>query len=416
MLALRRAGAGGTLGQPAIVGGLVAGALLGPTLLGRVAPNAHEDLFVGARMAREQWSAAVVVHEAQAAAELAARVDRVDAAPSQAVQAAEAEWRSAAWQERRPQRIAAAGLAALVLLVAGGLRPAPARLPERVQRIDAVLIGLWSGAFPALGATLAMWLLGEPLLDSGAVWALAALAIGPWALDRIDCAIAEESEEGGLELILRAATAATALAVLLLLLAVARRTWSLPASTDTLLVAHMAPTALALLAGALVLAIVAGRQLARRSSSATATRCPPGDNPTTTPPLLASRASLAAWALAPLCALAMVRIELFRDAAPWLIVALAVLGGDGRVAGAFLGAVLAGGRRPLRALRLSLVAGAAAPTQLALAAPAVCAEVVSPRLGMALLASAAFVELTGTVRARVAASIRELDANSTDTP
>jgi len=460
---LRAAGARGTCGHPAILGGLVAGALLGPTLLGRLAPNLHEDLFVGARPERERWSAAAAEAQAQSVAESAlgfataapqefgtalvgnegAGTAQGEARPALSPEedAAERAWRRGAWEAQWPQRALSVLLAAALLfapVTLAGHRPAlqgrrskqaiPTSVVERSRRIDALLIGIWSAGLPALGGVLLLWLQDRSLIDQSALWFLAALAVGPWALDAVDRRIADESEPDGARLMAGSRVMASLVAASLLLLAAAAAPSgefaSLARSGATVGVSWLdRPSAWATVLGVgmatlLALSVLPGRWLvARREVSADdagAAVRDPMELPSVGPreagaPSGSLPIAATIWLLPPLTALCVVRVELFRDLAPWLILGVVLLAGDGRAAGAFIGAVLAGGRPPLRALRLGLVAGNAAPSQVALVGAAATVGVLAPWATLALVVAAAFVEVTSSVRPNVARSIRELE-------
>jgi hypothetical protein len=435
---LRIAGLGGTCGHPAIIGGVLAGALLGPTILGRLAPNLHEDLFVGGRSARERWTSVMAESQAQAVAEraaglagpLAAEVDgATEEVRSAASVGAEQSWRSAAWEAQWPQRGASALLAAILLLTA--LTPQPERVStqqatDRARRIDALLIGVWSAGLPALGGVLLLRLHGWPLLDQSALWLLAALAVGPWVLGAADRRIADSSEPNGARLMQGARVAASLVAASLLLLTQAIRPLGEAALEPATPLDRQRLLGLAM-ALVLIFSLSPWSLLrSRRGLGSGDAPSGPGPHRATTTPTAArgDRAeerlpvtTLAAlWLLPPAAALAMVRLELFRDLAPWMVLGVALLAGDGRAAGAFLGAALSGGRPPLRALRLGLVAGNAAPTQLVLTGAAATAGILAPPLALALLVAAAFVEVTGMVRPRVARSIGELEDDSDQGP
>ena len=91
-----------------------------------------------------------------------------------------------------------------------------------------------------------------------------------------------------------------------------------------------------------------------------------------------------------------------------------LLSGDGRWLGAVIGAVILGGRRGLRTMRLVLGSMAAGPTQLAVTAIAVHTRLIEPSLALALLLGAVLVETTATTRRGVARKIVEAEEQLED--
>lgn len=183
---LRAARPSGGAAWAAVLGGILAGVLVGPGVLGRVAPEAHAAMLVGAsnerdtrqRLAREHAIELAVMRSSgvtpQAVGELAAQHER-EMAPLR-----DAEARATA---QRAEAIAwagvgiAAGSLALVYLVGGG---ATSRRPiEPAQRLLARTAGILSVALPVGACALALhWLVG---LDGRTGAAFGAAAAAGWA-------------------------------------------------------------------------------------------------------------------------------------------------------------------------------------------------------------------------------------------
>lgn len=413
----------------AVVGGLVAGAVLGPTLLGRVAPNLFEDAFLGGRTEREAWrsiereriawelavaTTATGSDEASAqrdalpsdapsrhapsagdgadrandtdhtagargadrtegahGADVAERADLADrAARERLANSVAAAWRAAAHEAQRPLRVAATLLAALVLLgIAGAGRGR--------HSAGAISIGLWSAGLPAALGLVLLWWRGESLDDSAALWLLAALAVGPWWLDPIDRAAAEGAEHDGAALLVGAGLVASTIAAALALAALVQSMALLPA-----LVVLATPLGLA-------------ARVVRRGTSVSGV-----------PPRWLSEL-VDGWGIPALAALAAVRIEFIVDASWSALLVVPLLAGDARWLGAFIGAMLPGERRPQSAMRLVLPSTGCAPTTIAYTAAALWSDLLARDLALGLLLGAAIAAATLPLRRRVDESLRQ---------
>ncbi len=103
-----------------VVGGVAAGLLLGPTILGRVAPDLHDAVFAGGlqeqrdlrQIASRQGADRLAAEAAGLADELLAEL-RVEQAAG--LSAARTRWRDAQWAHQRSQRLLVAVLVAVTL-------------------------------------------------------------------------------------------------------------------------------------------------------------------------------------------------------------------------------------------------------------------------------------------------------------
>jgi hypothetical protein len=92
-----------------------------------------------------------------------------------------------------------------------------------------------------------------------------------------------------------------------------------------------------------------------------------------------------------------------------MLVVLALLADDGRWTGAWIGAMLPGGRPGLRSMRLVMPAMAAGPTQLAAAALALHAWLLPERFALPLLAGVILIEVTAPARRGMADRLVEVE-------
>lgn len=387
--ALRRTGAPGA----AVLGGIIAGVLLGPTIFGRLAPRTFEQIVVGGVEQREardtldhRLGALLVASEAavvdpQAQAET---VKELGAARAEATQ----QWHAAKEGHQRPLRTFALIVAALMLLAAAGEprheplagdRPKPSTLAP-------LTIGAWSAAVPGSLAYLAARWWG----DSSAAAALTAVAvaIGPWLLSAIDRQAADDAELEGAQLVRTAGRFASIIAIVVAVVALGlARGWD------------------GLTAAIPLAALPLAWLIAARPKTAVKREAASGG-----PSLLLPVATN--WLLPVLAACAASRIELFAHFILWPIIILPLLSGDGRWLGAVIGALLAGGRggtRTFRTMRLMLGSMAAGPTQLAIVVVGLAAGVMSESAAYGLIIGALIIELTVPARRIMAARLVETE-------
>lgn len=356
----------------AVVAGLVVGIVLGPSVLGRIAPEYFTVLFDGGRgQAAEQYNALLALRDHAA-------VNPGVTPPSpDALAAARDAWDAQRYRDQQPARIAITLLAALLLLSGAPQRRPPGASPASSAIADVgwlapVSIGLWAALLPGGVA----YLLLHFVLDfeqPAALAAAAGVAIGSWSLSRIDHAAADNAEIGGHVLMQRAALVASLVAISALLCSAwLGDTW--------LRLPWCAP---------LLLVIVLARGLAQPSRSMILTAQP--------------------LMIAALTALAMLRVDLLEAFSFWATLLIVLLSGDGRWTGAFLGAMLPGGRRSLRTMRLVMPAMAAVPTQLALASVGASAWLFPQELTLALLLGVAALDAAAPVRAATVDRLLEVE-------
>jgi hypothetical protein len=279
-----------------------------------------------------------------------------------------AQWRAAQWRDQATLRTFAMTITALALLCAAGF--SVRQRDPRQNWLSSVSIGFWAAVVPASLAWLAArawwgYEMHEAALLAGAV------AIGPWALTASDRASADEAEHGGAHMIQRAGRVASALAVA----AFFATLWHTGGGQKALY-------ALPLLALPLGWVI-------------------------RIPPIVAAR--VAEWLIIPaLAAMVAIKIEVFDHARLWPIIIVPLLGADVRWLGAFIGAMLPGGRSMFRTAAMVIGVMSTGPTQLAIAAVALHAWAFSESLALALLLSAMLNEFTSGTRRRMANQLAEM--------
>jgi hypothetical protein len=361
-----------------VVGGLVAGWLIGPTILGRALPATYEHLYAGGvtqrveldhvlreqdrfRYALSQSGATDEVYE-----ELKLRED-AEAAPLR-----EAHEHA---MERDQQALLAFTIVAVgALMLCTGLVGVPAS--EHKHSIAWPLnIGGWTAVLPGALAAMLLWWSDE--MVATCLIAASAIMIGPWALTQIDRRAADEVEHGGARMIQDAGRISSVLAILVWLTGLAM----------------IGGFALAMM-GLPIAAMIAGW---------------------VAPPIRAYwlRRALEHSAVPIVVACAAVKVDFFEDLAFWPALLFLLLSGDGRWLGAMIGASALGGRRGVRSMRLVLGVMAAGPTQAAVAAMGAQLGVLPPDLVVAALLGAALIEVATPARRKLAERLekteRELD-------
>ncbi len=356
-----------------VVAGVAAGLVLGPTILGRVAPDLYSGVFDGGLEQSRQLRQLISHHGAERVAAHAAGATGETMAALRHRQAAATDtatrvWRDARWAHQRPQRTFVAVLAALTLAGAAAFAiPRGARPPSIVA---AASVGTWSAALPG---GIAWFMLRGPW-EAGTVESMlvvAAVAIGPWALTASDRDTANDAEAGGARLVQDAGRIATLIAAGLVVATLA-----------------VADGWIGLLWAAPMAAVPLGWMAGRRPAAVT-------------------RRVLSLVVVPAVAASVAVRIDLLGDFALWPVVVLVLLSTDGRWMGAFTGAQVLGGRGGFRTMRLVMASTAAGPTQIVVAAIAVSTWSIDTSLALALLLGAVLIEVTGPARRTVAQRLAE---------
>jgi hypothetical protein len=360
-----------------VLGGILAGMLLGPTIFGRAVPDQFERWFLGGAAQRETLDSlisrqgadlTVARHKGFSPADvpLAERHARERALIVLQIE-------EARWTHQTAMRTLTLTLAGVVLFGGGLFAVHAHRQAHNAMAI--VSIGLWSAALPGALAFICAnrWWdleLGPSLM------LVSALAIGPWALLAGDRHAANAAEVGGARMIQSAGRVASALAIGCAGAAI----WLHLGSREILL-------AVPLLAIPLGWAVPILNVPLRRL------------------------ASIFEFIIIPtLVAIAAFHLDWATQLAFWPIVIVSILCGDGRWFGALIGALLPGGRRGLRTMRLVLGAMAAGPTQLAVTALGLCTRALPESMAVALLIGVVVIEITAPLRRRLASQMETLEA------
>lgn len=390
----------------AVVGGAVAGILMGPAIFGRIAPEAFEKAFIGGF---EQRQALDSVRRRQGADMLAAQTAGLDEEAMmemdrrhRAERAPVEEKRDEArWEHQQPMRIGVSVVVALALLGAGRLG---VREGDRRQGLMAPLsIGAWSSLFPGALAYFAMtWLWRHP--PGPSLLAAAAVAIGPWALTRVDREAADEAEFGGAHMIQTAGRIASLIAVgaAVFALVIARGApgvlWSLPLlalplgwlppgpkkGSGVISFEKRGRESFFEEKGSGVVFTSEPEEAAQSSAMRNRGAFPGAASEVVLVPLLAACVGM--------------KVDIYAHFALWPIVVFVLLSGDGRWLGALIGAMLPGGRRGMRTMRLVMGSMACGPTQLALAALAAHTWAAPEAIPYALLLGAIYIETSTPLR------------------
>jgi hypothetical protein len=286
--------------------------------------------------------------------------------------AAEERYRETRWAQQQVLRSFVVAVTVLMLVGAAAWRVEA--ISGKADLAAAVSIGAWSAALPGALALLALrWFWSVGATESALV--AAAVAIGPWALRPVDRQAADEAEVGGARLVQTAGRLAT-LVALAVAMAVMFKARGWPG------LAWFAPL-LVIVVGWVIPAPTAWRRIVR--------------------------GLLGLVCIPAVTACVAVRVDLVNDFAFWPILVLLLLSGDGRWLGAFMGALILGGRRGLRTMRLVLGAMAAGPTQLAVTAVAVWSWSLSGTYALGLLLGAVLVEVMAPARRSLAHRITETE-------
>lgn len=344
-----------------ILGGLATGVLLGPLVLGAIAPSARIELFVGPAALRADWIAAerAVAGARVAAAATMANADQEALRLEGRAEAARQRWDDARREHRMPMTVVLVASAIAIAATAFSRGAAP-----RAPRVDDLLLGAWEVVAPTCLALVFCAFLGHGPLTPVALATAAIASCGPWRVAREERAIARGCGAGSDREAATAGVVTTACALLLLFGA-------------------LRSIGGAAVVGGLAAAIAWASTRAMRRQARTASwvveRC-----------LVPSAVSLMVVTVDPVGSLSVVTI-----------VFLFVIAEDGRWLGAWLGRSL-GGHAAGRAMRFAMAGLGVAPTMVAFTAVGAVTETVPPSLVLAALVSAFLLEFLAGARLRLA--------------
>jgi len=357
-----------------VIGGLIAGVLLGPTILGKALPGTYDVLYGGgieARAAldstmRDQDRFRFALKESGATLETIAAVDESADKELEPLRSSLAH----AIEQDQQAMVAFTIVAVAGLMLCTGLVSVP---PSEHKHSAAwpLNIGGWAAVIPGSLAALLLWWGDEPA--TVCLIAAAALMIGPWSLTQVDRRVANEVELGGARMIQSAGRVSSVLAIIVWLGALAM--------IGGFMLVMMGMPIAAMIAG-WVGPPVRGHWLKR---------------------------SLEHSAVPVVVACAAIHLDFVTDVSFWPALLFLVLSGDGRWIGALVGASALGGRRGVRSMRLVLGSMAVGPSQAAVAAMGAQLDVLPAHLVVAALLGAALTEVATPARRKFAQRLEKTE-------
>ena len=195
-----------------MVGGLVGGILLGPAVLGSVAPTYWEGIFQGGTTEHQ----AVIQLERQQQADIVAAtelgMDQIVLSQLLAEQQyvsseLQEKWMQARWDDQRTLRYFAIALVVLILLSGNDRRSkrkthSDSSKTNHAPLLMSLSVGAWSSVVPGGCVAVIGYLFWDnSLIESLAIGAC--LGVGPWTLSRWEQRTADGSESGGALLMVR---------------------------------------------------------------------------------------------------------------------------------------------------------------------------------------------------------------------
>ena len=362
------------LGAPChrFIPGLLIGVLLGPAVLGRIAPDAWEGIFAGGAEARTHLQS---LDRAHASWHFAAEATGVDIETKmeedhrhhqrrEPLLRAEVQARQS---HQKPWAILTSILAFSAALLSIGSS-------ARIRRLSGIplsggsSIGAWSAVVPILGVLLMAKGLGFNPFNAEVLLLAAAVAVGPWSLGPNEHRIVGRMQgcQGAWPTV--AAHVATGFAIALAIIA------SIHSPLGWIVVAL----------ACLGLLRTTTKRHHRRSLRSVRDR----------------------FILPSLAAMAVLLSDVMLDARFWPILGVAVLCSDGRWLGAAIGLMLRGGPAKNAAMRGAIVAIDASGPQLAITALATALGLISGAWTTSLLFGVMLIELTSPLRITLERQLR----------
>jgi hypothetical protein len=354
-----------------MVGGLVGGILLGPMILGSVAPTYWDGVFQGGV---EEHEEVFQLQRQQQADLLAATTLGVDQdlllqmrADQQYEQSTLQErWEDSKWEDQRTLRIFAISLVVFILLSGSDRRAKRKTYSDSNDSDDAPLlmslsVGAWSSIVPGGCVAVISYLFWDaPIIASLAIGAC--LGAGPWTLSRWEQRTADGSETGGALLMVRCGRVAWCVAGIAAITAV----WQ-----------EHGAMALVWLLPLFLLPVI--------------WVIPPRDG------------RLLRWfvdfaAIPSVVATSLVLIDPVDAFQLWPVLVVILLCADARWLGGVVGLGILGGRTSAEAMRLSIPLVDAGVSQLCLVTLLFGAGVLTPPLAFAVIIGALFLEITAPIR------------------
>ena len=365
----------------AVLAGVLAGIMLGPTITGRISPGWYDTAIVGGTQERID----LIAQKEAAKQASATNGGSTPLEAQEQILKRETALEHARWQHQQPWRIATVTFAGLFCFIAACRSRRRTTHDESPGWYQPISIGLWALAAPGAAAAIVLTWLGITI--EACLATAACIGTGAASITQIDAKAADDAEIGGSQLMQRAAIISTLAALAIL-------TYAIVTEHDTARLLWMLP----------LLAIGIGWTIIRFSPPII-----PKDPPDNSQSMSWPTKLLSLVIVPSMTALIVVRIELFVHFAFWITLILAFLAGDGRWFGAFIGARLAGTRKSLHTMRLVLAAMSAGTTQIAFVAAAFASATVDESLTFALILAALFMEMTTNARSGLSKELEETE-------
>ena len=348
-----------------ILSGLLIGILLGPTILGRIAPNQWESTFAGGMEARSALREMDRSHAAWLLASQTAGISESGITEEKIAHefAREEliEIEEMTRHEHQTPWMVLTLIFAAIASVCASRTPNPQSLEGSLLRSDGISSGIWFASIPILGTLLVADLLGYSPLDPEILVVAAAVSVGPRALGHQEIKNSTQALPGSDEWLPRAALTATLISAVLVSYAAfsgLRSAW--------------------IVVAIILLGIPRKGWLAVHRTF--------------------RRIDLELIVVPSLAALSIIMSEVVLE---WMlipVIAICVLGGDGRWLGGVIGIRLQGGATMNQAYRVAFSLLETTIPQLAITAAAAACGAIDGIWTVALLTGIAVVELSRPAR------------------
>ncbi len=351
-----------------LIGGALGGIMLGPAVLGSVAPEYWEGLFQGGTAEHAQYEQLANQQRIDMAAATKLGVDEnilLQMRADQQYELLEKQvlWDQGQWRDQRTIRDYSMVLIVLILL-SGNLRT---RAKGTAPPAMSLSVGVWAALIPSGIVTLIAYTLWEAALPSALALG-ACLAVGPWTFSRWERKVAEESEEGGAAMMLHCGRVAWVVASSIALYA----SWQVQ---QAMALVWLLP--LLLLPACWLFPTKPARWL---------------------------RVFVDYGAIPSVMATTLVLIHPIDSLSLWPIIVVILLCADARWLGGIIGLGLIGGRKNIDTMRLSLPLVDAGVSQLCMAALLFGVGVLPPPYTLAAIIGAIFLDRTAVIRMKFAAT------------
>lgn len=352
-----------------IIGGVLAGIVLGPAVFGSISSNLWESMFQGGQQSRQIVEQIERQQQSVLSSVVATGVDEVVLERLRADQQLELEqavvaWKTQQWEDQRTLRNYVLVLV-IVVLLSGSLRRS---VIGKSTTATSLSVGVWAAIVPGgIIATASLYLWGTSVAESLAIGAC--LAAGPWTLTRWEQRAADGSEDGGAALMLRCGRVAWVVAG-------AAAIYSAWTVQQAMSLVWLLPLLLLPLCWS-----IPRTQLAWLT-------------------WLTDNAAIPS-----IVATTLVLIHPIEAFSFWPVIVVLLVSGDGRWLGGMFGLAILGGRSSVSTMRLTMPLVDAGVSQLCMASLLFGVGVLRPELALAAIIGVVFLELSAPMRRKFAISI-----------